>query len=182
MIVIPNRGRILAVMLALALAGGLLTLTLLAKPTQAQPPTDNENRGAGTHRDAIGFVIDTTDCTGELIQLTGTLHTADQFFETDGGYHFSIHSNLSNVKGVGLDPQTLEPTGTEYTITAASGIAENFVPTGSTVSGTMDSQVVIGKGQADDQVATSQVHYIVEFVDGEPTVKVETIHVNFDCH
>jgi hypothetical protein len=38
MMVIPNRGKVVALMLALALVGGLLTLVLLAKPSQANPP------------------------------------------------------------------------------------------------------------------------------------------------
>lgn len=38
MMVIPNRVRVVAVIVALALAGGLLTLVLLTKHTQAQPP------------------------------------------------------------------------------------------------------------------------------------------------
>jgi hypothetical protein len=46
MIVIPNRGRVVAVMLALALAGGLLTLALLAKHTQASPPPTTKTQKA----------------------------------------------------------------------------------------------------------------------------------------
>jgi hypothetical protein len=57
MFVIPNRGRVVAMMVALALAGGLLTLVLLAKPTHVQPPTDKENRGAASQRVAFGFFL-----------------------------------------------------------------------------------------------------------------------------
>ena len=176
MLVIPNRVRVVAVMLALALVGGLLTLTLLAKPSQAKPPTDNENRGAETFREGHAFTIDAIDCTGEEIQLTGTAHLVSQYFETDGGYHFTLRSNLSNTTGVGLT------SGEEYIVTSTGGFTENFVPAGDLVSGNVSSSVVIGKGQADDQVATMLVHYIIEVVDGEPTVKVDTIHVNFECH
>jgi hypothetical protein len=177
MLVIPNRGRVVAVMLALALVGGLLTLALLAKPSQAQPPTDNENRGATSDWFRIGFTIDTTACTGELIQLTGTLHFVNQFFETDGGYHLRTNYNLTDGRGVGLT------SGEEYIVTAAGGTIENFVPAGDVVVGGLDTQVLIGKGQADDLVATAQFHYILEVVEGEePTVKVETTHVNVECH
>jgi len=44
MIVIPNRVSVAAVMLALALVGGLLTLVLLAKHTQAQPPPTTKTK------------------------------------------------------------------------------------------------------------------------------------------
>jgi hypothetical protein len=117
-----------------------------------------------------------------LIQRTGTIHFVDRFFETDGGYHFRTHYNFANVRGVGLDPQRLEPTGTEYTDTAAGGVVEHFLPTGSTVHTSVDNLHIIGKGQADDQRTHSLVHYILEFVDGEPTVKLENIDFNFDCH
>jgi hypothetical protein len=41
---IPNRVRVVAVLSALALAGGLLTLGLLAKHTQAAPPPPRKGR------------------------------------------------------------------------------------------------------------------------------------------
>ena len=67
MMVIPNRGRLVAVMLALALAGGLLTLALLAKPSQAQ------GKGDQVQRFPIEFPIGPTDCIDELIDVTGTM-------------------------------------------------------------------------------------------------------------
>jgi hypothetical protein len=181
--VIPNRVRVLAVMVALALAIGVLTLALLAKPTQAEPPTANENRGATSQWVEIGFMVDSTDCAGELIRFTGTMHFVDRFFETDGGYHLRLHYNFAGVRGVGLNPQTLEPTGTEYTVTSAGGVVEHFLPTGSTVNTTVDNLHIIGKGQAATSRAHSLVHFILEDVvpGEEPTVKMDTIHINFDC-
>ena len=181
MMAIPNRVRVLALMLALALVGGLLTLALLAKPSQAKPPTDNENRGAETFREGHAFTIGAIACTGEYIQLTGTAHLVGQYFETDGGYHWTSRGNLSNTKGVGLDPQTLEPTGTKYIVTSAGGFTENFVPAGALVSSSVGGTVIIGKGQADSQVGHSVIHYIIEDVDGEQTVKVEKIEVFVKC-
>jgi hypothetical protein len=175
MMVIPNRVRVLAVMVALALVGGLLTLALLAKPSQAQPPTDTENRGAETHRFEIDTNLAATDCIGEDIRVTGTVHQVGQFFETDGGYHFTLRGSLSNGRAVGLT------SGEEYIVTSTGGFTENFLPTGDTVFSSVDMQHVVGKGRADNLVFHSRVHYIIEVVDGEPTVKMENIEFFTKC-
>jgi hypothetical protein len=175
MMAIPNRVRILAVMLALALVGGLLTLALLAKPSQANPPTDNQNRGATSQQFEIDVTIGADDCTGEEIHVTGTVHSVDRYYETDGGFHSRTHYNLVNARGVGLT------SGEEYIITSAGGIAENFVPAGSLVSSTVDMQIIVGKGQADNLVYHSLVHYIIEVVEGEPTSKMEKIEFFTKC-
>jgi hypothetical protein len=172
MTVIRNRVRVLAVILALALAGGLLTLALLAKPSQAQ------DQGATSEKFPItGGIIDASACTGELIELTGTMHIVNHSMDLgDGQYYITSHFNLAGVKAVG------QTTGDEYVVPAASTTVENSVASGQTIVGTAQINLVIGKGQSPDQVATSQVHYILEVVDGEPTVKVETVHFSFECH
>jgi len=71
--------------------------------------------------------------------------------------------------------------GEEYIITAAGGTMENFVPTGDTVVGSLDIQLIVGKGRADNLVFHSLVHYIIEVVDGEPTVKMENIEFFTKC-
>ena len=169
--VIPNRGRVLAVIWALALAVGLLTLALLAKPAQAQ------SQGATSERLPIGFTLDASTCTGELIELTGTMHIVNHFrLQEDGSYHIISQMNLAGVKAVG------QTTGDEYVVPAKSTAVEHSVSSGQTIFGDARMDLVIGKGQSPDQVATSQVHYIVEVVDGEPTVKVETLRFSWECH
>jgi hypothetical protein len=87
MIVIPNRARVVALMLALALAGGLLTLVLLAKPTQAQaePITDNyRSTFTGTY----------SSCDGAAVHIQGTTHTvAHSTIAENGVLHTQFHQN-----------------------------------------------------------------------------------------
>ena len=171
--VIPNRGSVVAVMLALALAGGLLTLVLLAKPAQAQ------HKGATSEQFPIEFPIDGSACGNEVILIEGTLHTVNHFtLQPDGTYHVNSHFNFAGLKGVGLDPLTLEPTGTEYVIPASGAAVENFVQPGQIVTGTVDVNLLIGKGKLDNQVALARVHYVI---DDEGQIKVETLSFHFKC-
>jgi hypothetical protein len=168
MMVIPNRGKVVAVISALALAGGLLTLALLAKPTQAQ------DRGATSERIPVAFTLDATECQGELIDLTGTIHTVNHFTQQeDGTYHITGQFNLAGAKAVG------QTTGEEYVVPSASQAVELFVSPGQTINPTVSMNLVIGKGQVDNLVATAQIHYIV---NDDGTVKVEIIQYQFECH
>ena len=165
MMVIPNRGRILAVLSALALAGGLLTLALLAKPTQAEPPTDNEN-GAVVEDFPYAVTIDTSQpgngcVNGEVIDITGTMHTVTHFVPVPGGSHSNTTFSLANARGVGFDPQTLEPTGSEYVFHYSQTIVDNFLPTGDSVGGAVTIQTATGKGSSPDQVFSATYHYIL---------------------
>ena len=189
MMVIPNRGRVVAVLSALALAGGLLTLALLAKPTQAQPPTANENSGV-SEQVPISGGLDASECTGEVINIEGTLHIVNHFVgevDPEGNpvspYHNNYHFNLMNVKAVGLDPVTLEPTGTEYRVPAAGTSVEISIPaSGQVNTGDVTIQGVIrqGSGSASgaEELFTALLHYIL-YDDG--TVKVETAQFQFEC-
>ena len=96
MMVIPNRGRVVAVISALALAGGLLTLALLAKPTHAQAQTEHFDKW-----DTVSTVIQ-ADCLSEQIAIESRAHlTGTTTYDADGGVH--IHSLLNVVsEGVGL--------------------------------------------------------------------------------
>jgi hypothetical protein len=174
MMVIPNRGRVVAVMVALALIGGLLTLTLLAKPTQAQPSTDNENRGATSQEFPLAGSIDSTECAGEVIDLTGTLHILTHFFaDEEGGYHLNSHYNVQNGKGVG------QTTGEMYPFASSGAAVENYIPpSGQTTTGSVDMNVVIGKGQVADSSSFIRIHYVIT-TEGE--VKVETVQFHSGC-
>jgi hypothetical protein len=172
--VIPNRGKVVALMLALALVGGLLTLTLLAKPTQAQ------GQGAVSEQEPLEFTLDATECAGEYIDLTGTLHTVNHVtMQEDGTYHVISNFNFQNVKGVGRNPETFEPTGNEYVFSAGPGTAvENYTTSGQLITSIVDLNLIIGKGQLVNQVAHSQIHYVI---DDDGTLKVENVHIDFKC-
>jgi hypothetical protein len=69
MLVIPNRVNIVAVMSALALVVGLLTLALPANPAQSQAETITTNDHSTFNQ------LFTSSCTGEVFFVQGTLHT-----------------------------------------------------------------------------------------------------------
>ena len=168
MMAIPNRVRVLALMLALALAGGLLALTLLAKPTLAQ------DTGAVSEQFPVNFIIEPTDCTTEALEVTGTIHTVNHFtVQPDGTYHVNSHFNFQNAKAVGLE------SGTTYVIPVSGGAVENFVQSGQIVTGTVDINLIIGKGKIPNRVAVGRVHYIIT-AEGE--VKVENVNAHIECH
>jgi hypothetical protein len=166
MMVIPNRGRLVAVMLALALAGGLLTLALLAKPTQAQ--------GAETQRLAVDFNLDAVDCAGDLIHLTGKLNSVFHVHEdAAGGFHINTHFNFADVQGVGVSGLKYRvPTTVNSTTFSTSGEGPQVVATEVGISR------VIGQGQAPDEQATAVVHFTVH-EDG--TVTGEVAQFRFEC-
>ena len=147
----------------------LLTLALLAKPTQAQ--------GNGATSERFPFeelILDASTCTGELIEVSGTFHFVNHStVQEDGTYHIIGHINLAGAKAVG------QTTGDEYVVPSTSTAVEHFVASGQTVTGDAHMDLVIGKGQSPDQVATSQVHYILN-PDG--SVKLETVRLSFECH
>jgi hypothetical protein len=180
--VIPNRVRVVAVMSALALAGGLLTLVLLAKHTQAQPPTDKGN-GAVVENFPFHATTDTSlpdsGCVnGEGIDITGTLHTVTHFVPVQDGYHVNSTFSLVNARGVGFVPGTLEPTGNEYVISSRTQSVENFLPTGDTVGGNVIIETDIGKGSSPDRVYFATAHYVLT-EDG--VVKAEVVRFFLQC-
>jgi hypothetical protein len=172
MMVIPNRARVVAVLPALALAGGLLTLALLAKPTQAQP-TQAQGQGATVQDFPVSGGIDSTNCTGEVILIEGTIHTVSILkAREDGGYRFTDHFNFSNVKGVG------ETTGEEYVINIKSTVVEKFVPDGEFATGTVFTSGVVSKGSMPNEQLLSRVHFIQ---NDDGTIKMENIQFRFEC-
>jgi hypothetical protein len=167
MMIIPNRGRVLAVISALALAGGLLTLALLAKPSQAQ------SNGAVSEQLPIEFTVEASACSGEGIAFKGTIHLVNHFTDRgDGTYHVNSHFNLVGVQGTGLT------TGAKYVVPASGSTVEHVVADGQFVFGNTDVNLVIGKGVLPNQVAVARLHYIV---DADGTVKVETVNAHFKC-
>jgi hypothetical protein len=97
MMLIPNRGRDLALIVAaLAFAVGLLTLALLAKPTHAQAHTESFNEWV-----PVSTVIQ-GECLSEDISLEGSNHVVGTTTQDAGGNsHVQGHTNLV-VEGVGI--------------------------------------------------------------------------------
>jgi hypothetical protein len=107
MMVIPNRGRVVALMLALALVGGLLTLALLVKPAQAQATIYQFNE-----RYPFTFSF-TNPCTGEEVTGEGTSHIVGNYTNDGrGGFHLNQSTSGSGT-GVG------STSGATYTVTSA---------------------------------------------------------------
>ena len=88
MIVIPNRVRVVVVVSALALAAGLLTLALLAKPTQAQAETITSTERLPLNNTYFN------PCTGEEFHIEGTVHLVQhRTIDENGTDHVQVHSN-----------------------------------------------------------------------------------------
>jgi hypothetical protein len=154
-------------MLALAIVGGLLTLALLAKPTQAQ------GQGASSEQFPLEFTVEDSLCSGENILVTGTFHAVNHFtMQEDGTYHVTSHFNITGAKGVGLT------TGEKYVVPAAGTVVENFVQSGQTVVGSVDFNMLIGQGEIPNQTGFARIHYVIS-PEGE--VKVESTTFHFGC-
>jgi hypothetical protein len=103
MIAIPNRVRVVVVVSALALAAGLLTLALLAKPTQAQAQSDTLNE-----RVPLALTVN-NPCTGEEVFIEGTDHLVfHRTVDANGGFHVKVHSNFEG--------QGVSPSGAKYVL------------------------------------------------------------------
>jgi hypothetical protein len=168
--VIPNRGRVLAVISALALAGGLLTLALLAKPSQAQ------GQGAVVEQFPISF-IQVNNCTGEEVLVEGTLHTVTQSVtDEEDRVHDHSSDNLSNVTAVG------RTSGDEYILQGLNHAEFNGSPTSSDTSTASFTTRFIRVGPdtpEDDLLASGFLHFTIN-ANGEVTSEVELFKV--ECH
>jgi hypothetical protein len=89
MVVMTTRGRGVVLVVALALAAGLLALALGAKPTHAQAQTDTINDRVPVE----GVFLN--PCTEEFVSFEGTQHLVFHGTEdASGGFHFKGHSNF----------------------------------------------------------------------------------------
>jgi hypothetical protein len=95
MAVMPNRVRVVVLVSALALAAGLLMLTLLAKPAQTQAETFTIN-------EQVPIRFSTDNCTGEPVAFEGTQHLLLHVTQNaTGGFLVINHSDL---QGQGVSP------------------------------------------------------------------------------
>jgi hypothetical protein len=163
--VIPNRGRVVAVIWALALAGGLLTLELLlAKPTQAQAQTEHFN-------ERTPQTFEFFACTGEWVVVEGTLHVVGTTTQdADGKVHVQGHSDFGG-EGVGIT------SGAEYVVRELgnqAAFAEDVNdPFGSASFTQTYTRHVMRKGSTtpeDDSLVRVTFH--ITIVNGEVTSEV----------
>jgi hypothetical protein len=116
MMVIPNRARVVAVMLALALAGGLLMLSLLAKPAQAQAETTTSTDHSTFNTSVFNGC---TGDTSELFFIEGTMDTvAHTTIDANGERHTTFYNSI---KGRGESDS-----GAKYVINQEFKFHENF--------------------------------------------------------
>ena len=160
MAVMPNRVRVVVVVSALAFAAGLLTLALLAKPTEAQGQTE-------TTSDRTPFAFSTWNpYTGEDILGEGFIQGVFHFTEdAAGGTHFMFHGNFHG-QGVG-------DSGAKYVLANPGNDPikfSGFSESATTFTGT-GTLVIIRKGEAtpgDDYHMKYLVHFTFN-ANGEVT-------------
>jgi hypothetical protein len=174
MIVIPNRVRVLGIVSALALAAVLLTLALLAKPTQAQAETDTVHE-----RIPVAEIV-ANECTGEPIFLEGTLRSDIHITQDPGGtFHVIIRQTFA-AQGVGIT------SGDQYVLHNVNNVftkVEVMEPdeVEPVVFTTRNTLRFIRQGSAtpeDDLLADVFVHFTVN-ANGETTVDIGTFE--FKC-
>ena len=111
-------------------------------------------------------------CTGELIEISGTVQTRFQAtFDPQGGTHTGTTITVSDVKGVGLD------TGTEYVATGAFLSQTNIQQGGFETTGINFPQFsyavnLISKGSADNLIVHLLFHETLR-LDGGLVVIVD---------
>jgi len=148
---------------ALALAATVLAVAVPSAAAQAPVTSTVTSSGFG----ATFF----NACTGELIEISGTVQTRLQAtFDPQGGTHTGTTITVSNVKGVGLD------TGTEYVATGAFLSQTNiqqgaFETTGVNFPQFSYAVNLISKGSGDNLIVHLLFHET--WIDGEPVVIVD---------
>jgi hypothetical protein len=161
MVAMTNRMRLVVVMSALALAAGLLTLALLAKPTQAQAETETFNE-----RFPFAFEIE-NPCTGEVVFIEGTLHFVFHITQdADGGFHIKGHLNFQG-KGV-------SPSGAKYVVYESANSQFNFrAESADNFTSPVTFQVIRqGSPTPEDDFKVKALFHFTENANGELTAEV----------
>ena len=153
-------------------------------------------QGAETTRGPVDFFLDSTDCHGELIPVTGKLNAVFHVMEDeDGSFHGNSHFNFANVKGIGQEtgvtyrvPTTGRGgrrrrrgavTGVEYRVPTTVNSTQNFTSAaGQLITTETTMSLTVGQGQAPNQQATAVIHFVFA-PDG--TVKTEVVEFRFEC-
>ena len=165
MIVIPNRVSVAAVMLALALAGGLLTLALLAKPTQAEAQTEHFDKWV------TGTTVTAADCLSEEIAVENRVHfTGTTTYDADGGVHVHLLSNVL-AEGVGLT------SGDKYVVRERGSLQNNVRDFESDQLPATSTQIYDlhlihqGPDTAEDDFVDREMYHVTINANGEFTVE-----------
>ncbi len=161
MVVIPTRVRVVVVVVS-ALAAGLLTLALLAKPTQAQAETGTFSAHAPLDSGIVN------PCTGELVFLEGFgQFVSHATIDENGGHHLKMH--------VTLHGQGVSASGAKYVWHESFNQYLYFSPEESADNITLAvSFRVIRQGSAtpeDDFIGKAVVHF-TRNANGEVTAEV----------
>jgi len=153
---------------ALALAAGLLTLALLAKPAQAQAETVTD-----THRSLFGGGV--SGCTEESVIVEGTLYTvAHTTIDANGGFHTKLQFNIKG-QGEGLS------SGDKYVYNDIINLHENS-PSGAAINTTITDPFKVIRSGSD--TPTDDLHAKVLFhvtVNAQGEVTTQFLYAEFVC-
>jgi hypothetical protein len=95
------------------LLGVVMLIGLALSPAYGQ-----SNNGAQVQMFPLYVTIDALDCTGELIHVTGIMHTTFQLVDDESGkFYIMGQVNFAQVTGEGLS------SGTQYRVVSSSGFA-----------------------------------------------------------
>lgn len=122
------------------LAAAVLVLAALALPATGGSETENSFCEIETSAVCAVVVVqkmDTNPCTGEVIDLSGTIHVA--VFQDEN--QFRIHTNWQDVAGIALF------TGTIYQANEATRMYEVQRPSGSFTFVLQDERELVSKGE-----------------------------------
>jgi hypothetical protein len=172
MVAIPTRVRVTVVVSVLALAAGLLTLALMAKPAQAQGVEVNDR----TTFESGGQPL----CGGEEVVFRGTIHSLFNITEDEhGGVHVVGHTNFQQMEASGV------VSGDRYVISDINNMVVNeSFATGDIMEFTQTiNGRLIHTGEdgmhTDDTLFHATFHFTLS-PDGELIVTVENIVVHCD--
>jgi hypothetical protein len=124
-------------------AAAVLILAALALPATVGSQTENafcDIETEATCADVVIQKMDTNPCTGDVIDLSGTIHVA--VFQDEN--QFRIHTNWQDVRGVAL------VTGTIYQANEATRMYEVQRPSGSITFVLQDERELLSQGSGDN--------------------------------
>ena len=159
---------LLAATAMMALAAGLLSLALGAKPTQAQAVTDTINE-----RTPFEFQIP-DPCTGELVFIEGTQHiVSNDTQDSTGESHLKGHVNLQaqGESASGAKYVAARTTNDHQNLDGTSESAENFTFT--------QTLQFIRKGSEtpEDDFQAQFLFHATRNANGEFTAEIENVEV-----
>ena len=166
MVVMTTRGRAVVLVVALALAGSLLTLAVvLAKPAQAQAQTF-------TNTDRIPISSDGGSCfpDHEPVFVEGTLHLVTQTtIDANGVNHTMFHEKVQ-LQGEGLD------SGDKYVAINVINVHQSYtLPPGETFDFTQTENTKLirqGSVSATDDLHSKVLFHFTVNANGEVTAAV----------